>query len=585
MLVPLLPLVVLLPLVSAQSFNSSCASPDPDSMPGYSPYPSFPPLSAPLGSSFLPSDSSSSSSSSQSPPFQAPSFLSSLRPRFPSLANNPPPRRRAPDWAWDRHPLYTPGKGDPQEQEKRFRTSEFNWTRTRERGLAWKQHQVGKQEKREVVSEVEVEFPPSGWIDVNDLSTIALLAQAAVARMQTWYEDGVFEWTGWWQTPVLGIAYANLDLALGNKVNELLIKDLLIRNDDLGWMIDKYIDDQSWWAMFALRAHQAYPNSTWLSMVETINANNTLYWSDTCGGGVLWLTYRPLIKNTITNGLYFSILTRLYRYTSNSTHYDYAMNTLNWWLQWAFDVDNGRVSDTITAEWEGQDRTSCTVTGEQTWTYNSGAFLFGLADLYYITGEERVLDLGRSIAYAAMRDYVPDEETGVLVEGCEDSPPPAEGKPPGCQQDETIFKGIFLLGLSELYVARPDPNIYNFINTQLLSNAFNNVDESWLFGMWWGGPWNETTAGPKTQINALCVLAAAATVNADYLSRLDNPGAEPSGVTDQIAVPESTATGAAGSTDRSVGETGGAGRGGEVGGWMTGGLVLAVVVGLAAVWA
>lgn len=28
-------------------------------------------------------------------------------------------------------------------------------------------------------------------------------------------------------------------------VNELLIKDLLIKNDDLGWMIDKYIDDQS----------------------------------------------------------------------------------------------------------------------------------------------------------------------------------------------------------------------------------------------------------------------------------------------------------------------------------------------------
>lgn len=54
--------------------------------------------------------------------------------------------------------------------------------------------------------------------------------------------------------------------------------------------------------MFALRAHQAYPNATWLDMVETINNNNTLYWDTTCGGGVLWLTYRPLIKNTITNG-------------------------------------------------------------------------------------------------------------------------------------------------------------------------------------------------------------------------------------------------------------------------------------------
>ena len=135
-----------------------------------------------------------------------------------------------------------------------------------------------------------------------------------------------------------------------------------------------------------------------------------------------------------------------------------------------------------------------------------------------------------------------------------------------------------MLGMAELYVARPDPNIYNFINTQLLSNAFNNVDDTWLFGMWWGGPvrfrlpfpastvspsvcrstanvfdtpsqWNITTAGPKTQINAICLISAAATVNADYLSSAGQKTAVKS-VTEQIAVPESTATGAAGNTDR-----------------------------------
>ncbi|GAA5897852.1 hypothetical protein JCM5296_006093 [Sporobolomyces johnsonii] len=448
--------------------------------------------------------------------------------RLPEHPQNPAP-------AWHRHPLHVPGK-------------QFTPART---------------EKRDVVSSVDVPFPPSDWININDLSTIAQLAQAAVVRMQTWYEDGVFEWTGWWQTPVLGIAYVNLDLALGNKVNELLVKDLLIKNDGLGWMIDKYVDDQSWWAMFALRGYQAYGNDTWLSMVETINNNNTLYWDDTCGGGVLWLTYEPLIKNTITNGLYFGILTRLYRYTGNSTYFDHSMNTLNWWLQWAFDVDNGRVSDTVTATYTGEPLSSCTTTGEATWTYNSAAFLFGIADLYYATGDERILDLGRSIAYAAIRDFT-NQTTGVLVESCEDDPPPGPGLPPGCQQDETVFKGILMLGLAELYVARPDPNLYNFINTQLLTNVFNNVDDSWLFGMWWGGPWNETTAGPKTQINALCAIAAAAAVNADYLSPSagvdDVSGMEVTGsATDQIAVPETTATGAAGPKYNFV--TSGAGAG------------------------
>lgn len=70
-------------------------------------------------------------------------------------------------------------------------------------------------------------------------------------------------WTGWWQIPVLGMAYANLDIALGNggalsfcaasneavltplAVNELVIKDLLDKNAGEGYMIDKYIDDQS----------------------------------------------------------------------------------------------------------------------------------------------------------------------------------------------------------------------------------------------------------------------------------------------------------------------------------------------------
>lgn len=128
--------------------------------------------------------------------------------------------------------------------------------------------------------------------------------------------------------------------------------------------------------------------------------------------------------------MHFSILTRLYRYTGDGNYFEKAMNTLNWWLGWAFDPTNGRVFDTIT----GPD---CEKTGEGWWTYNSGAFLFGLADLWYTTNDERILDLGRTIAYAAMRDFS-DPATGVLVESCEDDPPPAPDKPPACQQDETL---------------------------------------------------------------------------------------------------------------------------------------------------
>lgn len=46
------------------------------------------------------------------------------------------------------------------------------------------------------------------------------------------------------------------------------------------------------------------------------------------------------------------------------------------------------------------------------------------------------------------------------------------------------------MGMAELYTARPDPVIYNFINTQLMSVVWNNLDSSWLAGPWWNGPVN-----------------------------------------------------------------------------------------------
>lgn len=117
------------------------------------------------------------------------------------------------------------------------------------------------------------------------------------------------------------------------------------------------------------------------------------------------------------------------------------MNTLNWWLTWGFDVENGQVYDSITAPdtYDPTNTYGCNVTGLQTWTYNSGSMLFGLADLYYATGNTTLLDLARTIAYAAMRDFsLPD--TGILAESCENDPQPSSTLPPGCQQDEIMVR-------------------------------------------------------------------------------------------------------------------------------------------------
>lgn len=73
--------------------------------------------------------------------------------------------------------------------------------------------------------------------------------------------------------------------------------------------------------------------------------------------------------------------------------------------------------------------------------------------------------------------------------------------------------------------ASADPVHLCSINTQMLSNAFNNLDNSWLFGQWWNGPWNVTTAGPKTQISALAMLASAVVADVAFNAELQSAGA------------------------------------------------------------
>ena len=116
--------------------------------------------------------------------------------------------------------------------------------------------------------------------------------------------------------------------------------------------------------------------------------------------------------------------------------------------------------------------------------------------------------------------------------------------------------------MAEFYVARPDENIYNFINLQLLSVVGTNIDDTFLAGQWWyevssfvplresqidpSLQFNSTTAGPKTQINTLCLVAAAATINVDFLAKAGRVSAVTPG--QSIAVPTTNAEGGVGVT-------------------------------------
>ena len=89
----------------------------------------------------------------------------------------------------------------------------------------------------------------------------------------------------------------------------------------------------------------------------------------------------------------------------------------------------------------------CQPSGLQIYTYNSGVIVSGLVDLFYATGNSTLLDLASTIAFAGIRDYtIPS--SGILREGCENDPQ-RDSRPPGCGQDQVVFKGIFMQGLAE----------------------------------------------------------------------------------------------------------------------------------------
>lgn len=81
---------------------------------------------------------------------------------------------------------------------------------------------------------------------------------------------------------------------------------------------------------------------------------------------------------------------------------------------------------------------TCTNNNGTTWTYNQGVILSGLALLYNATGNATLLDVAQKIADATIQKLIYSD--GILKEPCE----------PNCNDDQKIFKGIFVRHLAYL---------------------------------------------------------------------------------------------------------------------------------------
>lgn len=150
-------------------------------------------------------------------------------------------------------------------------------------------------------------------------------------------------------------------------------------------------DDQAFWGMAAMSAAENklpdLPTSgdlkgpSWLALAQAVfNTQSTRWNNKTCGGGLNWQIYQfnngYTYRNTISNGCYFNIAARLYKYTRNDTYSQEAIRTWNW---------ESRVGlfDKDLHFYDGSDELkNCTDINQIQWTYNLGVHLAGAAAMW-----------------------------------------------------------------------------------------------------------------------------------------------------------------------------------------------------------
>lgn len=323
-------------------------------------------------------------------------------------------------------------------------------------------------------------------------------AAAGMEALQRWYRPwtGCWRTTGWWNSANALTAVIAYTQRTGDQrylgVVERTFRAARRRHRDF---LVSFYDDNGWWGLAWVAAYDLTDDIRYLDAARTIFANLLTGWDDACGGGVWWNTKRSY-KNAITNELFLTLAARLHQRCPGTGEYlDWALREWDWFCARGLIGTRGLVND-------GLDD-SCQNNRGQTWTYNQGVVLGGLAALHQITGDAAYLRQGEAIADAALGSLTtpaPGARHGILVE-------PDEHGTARSDRDRPQFKGIFVRNLYDLYLRSPRPAYSEFIRDNARAIWAGDRNSSNQFGLHWAGPFDHADAG--RQSSALDVLNAA----------------------------------------------------------------------------
>ena len=332
----------------------------------------------------------------------------------------------------------------------------------------------------------------------------------AIGTLQTWYDPstGLYKTTGWWNS-----ANSITVLADYARVSKSTEYDSVFANTFTAaqkttederphtGFINKYLDDEGWWALAWIDAYDLTRNKVYLAMAESIFSDMSGEWDDTCGGGIWWSKDRNY-KNAIANELFLSVAAHLANRSSGARRRQYLQwGNREWkWFE-ATGMINGKglVNDGLNKAKAVSGPGVCTNNGRTTWTYNQGVVLGGLVELAAASHDPALILPAQNIATAAISQLV--DANGILHDPCE----------PKCGGDGVQFKGIFVRNLVMLDKAHPDTTYESFVDKNADTLWRDARGTNFQLAERWSGPFDAANAASQT--SALDTLVGAVTLH------------------------------------------------------------------------
>ena len=316
-----------------------------------------------------------------------------------------------------------------------------------------------------------------------------------VAGLQSWYvwTSGRWQTTGWWNAANAVTVLVNFSRMSGSASYQAAVDNTYTVNAH-GGFLNRYYDDEGWWALAWIDAYDLTHERRYLAMAQSIFDDMAGGWDETCGGGIWWSKDRKY-KNAIANELFLSVAAHLANRAGERARFDaWAAKEWRWFRGSGMINGENLINDGLRID---AATGACTNNGKTVWTYNQGVVLGGLAE-WSKAGHADAIEEAKRIADAALTHLT--DKDGVLHDPCE----------PKCGPDGIQFKGIFMRNLRVLNEVAPEARYRKTfaVNAEAIWTKDRTPENT--FGTVWSGL--VTTPDAGTQSSAVDALVAVLTV-------------------------------------------------------------------------